>query len=359
MVAVSETLKSKISQRPHWINGLGLAYVVIGYICSIVCIMAQAGWANILGVFLLVHTLMWAAYFVHELVHGSVFRSPRLNAAVAQVMLFLTGSCYCRFRDLARNHLAHHKNRADFSPFSITDFLNAQPQWLRQIIVVLEWLYFPAVNFILRWLCILAPFLGQSRRDERWRTAGLLMIRGSLFTALAWYSWRAVLLYFLAYLCFINILRFMDCFQHTYAVFQLGQSLPHYSLDYEEANTYSNIMPRRWPWLNLLFLNFGYHNAHHRIIQCPWYLLPQLDAELYQPGYPQRVTLDRFVQNYHRFRIDRLFEGAGTVVDGAKELNVDTFYGAVGVSFLVLRDPLDWLKIDTINLNYGGSDQTG
>jgi len=175
MSAISVTLSSKISQRRNWINGLALVYVVAGYSFSVVCISSQFWTVNILGVLLLIHTLMWAAYFVHELVHGTVFRRPGLNAPMANMMLFLTGSCYCRFRDLARNHLAHHKNRADFSAFSIANFLMSLPKPLMQLIVVLEWLYFPAVNFILRWFCALAPFFGQTRRDERWQNAGLLL----------------------------------------------------------------------------------------------------------------------------------------------------------------------------------------
>ncbi len=344
MSAISAALSSKISQRRNWLNVLVLAYILVGYGFSVVCVSSQVWAANILGVFLLIHTLMGAAYFTHELVHGVVLRQPRLNAALADVMLFLTGSCYCHFRDLARSHMAHHKNRADFSAFSIADFLMSIPKPLMQSIVVLEWLYFPAIDFILRWFYALAPFFGQARRDERWRNAGLLLLRGSLFIALGWYSWRAISLYFLAYVCFINILRFMDCFQHTYAVFELGQSLPQYNLEYEETNTYSNLMPGRWRWLNLLFLNFGYHNAHHRLINCPWYLLPQLDAELYKQSDKQHVTLDRLVKNYHRFRVHRLFHGQGTV-SGIDELNLDQFSGGIGVSFLVLSEPLDWLNL--------------
>ncbi|MBW4661889.1 MAG: fatty acid desaturase [Drouetiella hepatica Uher 2000/2452] len=346
MSALSAALSSRISQRRNWINRLVIAYVFVGYGFSIACISSQSWAANILGVLLLIHTLLWAAYFVHEFVHHTVFRQPRLNALLASIMLFLTGSCYCHFQDLARNHLAHHKNRADFSAFSIGDFLRSLPKPLMQLITILEWLYFPAINFILRWFCALAPFFGQARRDERWRNAGLLMLRGSLFTLLGWHSWRSLPLYFLAYICFINILRFMDCFQHTYAVFQLGQSIPQYNLDYEEANTFSNLMPDRWRWLNLLFLNFGYHNAHHRLIHCPWYLLPQLDAELYNSEYRQRVTLNRLVRNYHQFRIHRLFHGGGAVADISTGLNLEQFSGGVGVSFLVLREPLDWLKLN-------------
>ncbi len=137
----------------------------------------------------------------------------------------------------------------------------------------------------------------------------------------------------------------MDCFQHTYAVFQLGQSLPQYSLEYEEANTYSNLMPDRWRWLNLLFLNFGYHNAHHRLIHCPWYLLPQLDTELYESEHQQHVTLNHLVKNYHQFRIHRLFHGGETVIEMDKGLDLEQFSGGIGVSFLILREPLDWLKL--------------
>ncbi|MGJ3252393.1 MAG: fatty acid desaturase [Elainellaceae cyanobacterium] len=344
MGVLSSELKSKVSQY-SWINAVSLLYVLIGYIFSIACVSANNLAINAVGVTLLIHTLMWAAYFVHELVHGTTFWHPKINIWVGNSLLFLTGSCYCRFQDLARNHLAHHKNRADFSAFSIPDFLRSLPKPLFQLVVGLEWLYFPAVNLILRWICMISPFLGQSRRNERLRNATLLLIRISLFVLLGWYSLRAIALYAFAYICFINILRFVDCFQHTYSVFRLGQDLPQYSLEYEEANTYSNLVSYRWSWLNLLLLNFGYHNAHHRVIHCPWYLLPQLDAELYPAGCRQHITLDRLVANYHTFRIARLFGGQGRVIDTDSGLALDEFVGGVGVSFLVLREPLSDLNL--------------
>ncbi|MBI4783435.1 MAG: fatty acid desaturase [Oscillatoriophycideae cyanobacterium NC_groundwater_1537_Pr4_S-0.65um_50_18] len=342
-----------INRRTHWtsflINGVAIAYVVLGYGFALFCLTQPVGWINLAGVVLLIHTLVWAAYFVHEFVHGTIFRQPRWNAAFGRLMLFITGSCYSAYRDIASNHLAHHKNRADFSVFSIPNFLRSLPKPLLQIIVALEWLYFPVINFMFRWLNTLSPFLGQSRRDERLRNAALLLLRGSLFTALALYDFKAVLLYFFAYICFINILRFIDCFQHTYTVFQLGQPLPHYSLEHEETNTFSNLVSRRWSWLNLLLLNFSYHNAHHRVIRCPWYLLPQLDAELYPRNYRQYVTLGRLVRNYHCFRIHRLFNDQGVVIETENGLDLDRFVGAVGVSFLFSREPLDWLKLPEDN----------
>lgn len=351
MVTLSATLTDKINKPIHWLNGLAIAYVIVGYGLAIVCITDTSWLANILGVALLTHTLVWAGYFVHEFMHGAIYRSPQRNAVGAKIMLFLTGSCYCRYQPLARYHLAHHKNRADFSSFSMSDFLRSLPAWLLKTIEALEWLYFPAINFILRWFCVLAPFLGDSRKSDRWRNGSLLLVRGSLFALLAWYSPKAILLYFVAYISFLNILRFMDCFQHTYSVVQLGQPMPKHSFEYEERNTYSNTVPGRWRWLNLLFLNFGYHNAHHQVIYCPWYLLPQLDAEIYPTRCKQQVTLGSLIKNYHQFRMQRLFGEKSDVTETDDRLDFETFYGDIGVSFLVLREPLDWLKLKVLQTN--------
>jgi len=341
-------LSGYINRRDPWLNSLVLAYVAIGYGAGVYGLTAPGQWLNVVGVGLVIHTLMCAAYLVHDLIHGNIFRSSTANEAVGRVLLFLTGSCYCRYRDLARNHLAHHKNRADFSPFSIAAFLRSLPRPVTQLIVVLEWCYFPALNFILRWLAALSPFLGDRRRGERLRNGLLLLVRGSLFIALALISPKAIGLYFIAYISFINVLRFMDCFQHTYPVFQLGQEIPRFSLAHEEANTFSNLLSPRWKWLNLLFLNFGYHNAHHRVVRCPWYLLPKLDAELYPRDYRQYLTLAQLIGNYHRFRIYRLFNGQGEVSDSPNGVEISRFAGGVGVSFLILRDPLDWLEVPVI-----------
>jgi fatty acid desaturase len=332
-----------INHRNYWLNGFAIAYILIGYGMGIFFLTRPFWVLNLIGVGLVIHTLIWAAYFVHEFIHGNIFRNPRWDGMFGRLMLFLTGSCYTRYRDIASNHLAHHKNRADFSAFSLPDFLRSLPKPFFWGIIALEWLYFPIINFILRWLNTLSPFLGQQRRDERWRNTLLLLLRGSLFTALAFYSLRAIALYFIAYICFLNILRFIDCFQHTYTVFQVGQPLPQYSLEHEELNTYSNLISIKWWWLNLLLLNFPYHNAHHRAMRCPWYLLPRLDAELYDRDYRQYVTLPRLVNNYHRYRIYRLFNGQGEVVATEKGLNLDNFVGGVGVSFLFSREPYDWL----------------
>jgi len=335
--------------RNYWLNSVAIAYVLGGYGFSLFCITTNIWWLNLLGVLLLTHTLTWAALLLHEFFHYNIFSHAALNVAFGEIMLFLTGSCYSRFRDLAPHHIAHHTYRADFSPFfpfSITDFLKFLPKPVLNLIIFLEFLCIPVVNLILRWMIALSPFLGKNRRDERVRNALLLLLRGSLFTALAIYSPRAVILYFLAYMCFLNIVQFLEGFQHTYSAHQMNGDVPKSSLEYEEANTYSLVVSRRWPWLSLLlFLNNNYHNSHHRVMSCPWYLLPKLDAELYPHDYRQYLPISKLIANYFRYRIHRLFYGQGTVEKTEKAFDIDSFEGATGMSFMILRKPFDWLKI--------------
>ena len=82
-------------------------------------------------------------------------------------------------------------------------------------------------------------------------------------------------------------------------------------------------------------------------MSCPWYLLPQLDAELYPRNYVQYVPVSKLLGNYFHYRIHRLFNGQGTVERQDNGLNLDSFKGAAGMSFMLLREPFDWLRISS------------
>jgi fatty acid desaturase len=166
----------------------------------------------------------------------------------------------------------------------------------------------------------------------------LLALRLALWVTLALVSIKAVLLYALSHLLFLHVLRFMDAFQHTYEVFP-SHSLspappdPRRTRRYEYENTYSNLVALRWPWLNLLVLNFPYHNAHHTRTGVPWYQLPALHRKLYGDQDSQVIPCRDLIINYHRHRVARVMaEDYGSVsADGRR---ASEFVGAVGVSFL-------------------------
>ncbi|OLP19625.1 fatty acid desaturase [Leptolyngbya sp. 'hensonii'] len=330
----------------HWThslwNLLAIGYTLIGYGTGIGLLLHPNGWLNGLGVLLLTHALVYSAYLSHEFMHGTIFTRRgllgvrQLNALGGTLMLWLNGGCYARFDDLARLHMGHHVDRVDYA----IDF----PQWLQHLppslyglVLALEWLHIPVIDFLLRWRSITAPFWLASRREERLRTTILLLVRGGLFLGLGLLSWKALLLYGIAYTGMVQVLRLMDAFQHTYKVFPLGVSTPDHSYAYEQANTFSNLLSQRYPWLNLLVLNFSYHNAHHHAMKSPWHRLPALDRQLFQVSeVHNRISLARQLWNYHRFRLSRIFAKLEPAVDESGRLPVEGFQGAIGVSFLVL-----------------------
>ncbi len=322
-------------KKPLW-NSIAILYTLGGYVGGLALILLSNGWLNALGVVLLTHSLIFSAYLSHEFMHGTIFEGRAWNAAFGELMLWLNGGCYARFQDLAKMHIAHHVNRVDFCRFELAAFLNELPTPVRGILLGLEWLYFPTLAFLLRARAITAPFWDASRKDERLRVTLILLVRVGLFTLLGLVSLKALLLYFLSYIGMLTVLRFVDAFQHTYEVFSVGSPLPKRDRAHEQANTFSNLISKRYWWVNLLLLNFGYHNAHHELMKCPWHSLHELDRELFSGQEVQYITLPELLGNYHHYRISRIFSGQGRGVDDQGNRQLDNFYGAIEVSFLVL-----------------------
>jgi fatty acid desaturase len=91
----------------------------------------------------------------------------------------------------------------------------------------------------------------------------------------------------------------------------------------------------RHPWLNLLTLNFGYHNAHHHRPSLPWYRLPALHRSLFGAATPAVMPLRELLRTWHRNRVRRVCaEGYGAFGEGVGR--ADSFVGAHGVSFLTV-----------------------
>jgi fatty acid desaturase len=335
------SLRNYVNRRkPLW-NWIAILYVFLGYVGGVGLLMPRNGWLNGLGIIFLTHSLLYSAYLSHELMHGTIFKSRRWNASFGKAMLWLNGGCYNGFEALSLQHIAHHVDRVDVFTFDPVAALQKLPQPIRQILLILEWLYFPIMGFWSRWRSILSPWWNPQCRERRVTTALILAIRIAMFALLGLISLRALLLYSFAYIGMMTIMRWADCFQHTYEGFPPGTKLPKRDRLHEETNTFSTLFSRRYPWLNLLLLNFGYHSAHHAVMKCPWHSLPELDRELYPDSESQDnpvryISLARQLSNYHRFRVTRFLQGQGQAIDDLGRPSLETFYGAHDVSFLML-----------------------
>jgi len=319
-------------------NSLAITYALSGYGIGLWLMTSSNLTVALLATLWFAHALIIAAYLFHEFAHDTIFARHDANSRGGVLMAWLTGSCYARYEHLRHKHVRHHVDRADVISLDTKALILSLPAPLRRFMLLLEWLYIPAVELLMHAFVIALPFLREERRADRSRVALILLLRGIAFAALAYYSMQALLLYVLAYLIMVTVLRFADAFQHTYDAYAIleGDKVPDDKLRdkaYEQGNTYSNLVSVRWPWLNLLILNFPYHNAHHEQLAVPWYRLPALHRKLYGDSNGQVIPMAKLLLPFHRHRVTRvLSDDYGTVDTAAGK--AEGFIGAVSVSFL-------------------------
>ena len=94
-------------------NTIALAYTLIGYGLGVWLLTVPPWWLNLVGLLLTAHTLVYAAYYIHEFAHQSIFRTAEANNRWGTAMTWITGSCYAPFAALRRKHMRHHLDRAD------------------------------------------------------------------------------------------------------------------------------------------------------------------------------------------------------------------------------------------------------
>jgi fatty acid desaturase len=214
----------------------------------------------------------------------------------------------------------------------------------RKMVEVLEWLYVPIVEFLMHGALILAPFIFKDKKEQRFRVIKIVMIRFSLLTAVFLYSPWAYMCYFLAYGIFLTVLRFMDALQHNYGIVLAADNRSDHSgllkrrgdRHYEQSHTFSNPVSIRYPWLNLITLNFGYHNAHHTKPTVPWHELPKLHEALYGGEAGFVIPFGKQLSSFHKGRVARVF-GDSAETEGnrfAQNLRNGRAVGASGISFL-------------------------
>lgn len=324
-----------------WPNIGIFTYMAFGYFAGLVLIAAHGIVPNICGVLLVAHTLIVSAYVIHECTHGTIFTRPGDNDRLGKLMAWVNGAAIAPYAGLKEKHLRHHADRMDVVTFDYRAILLAAPAWFRKAVLAMEWAYIPAVELLMRGLVAVTPFQEKDRKGER-RVLMVLGMRLAFFIVLGAISLKAVVLYAFAYIIFLHVLRFQDAFQHTFEVYPTRALTPipaelRRDRAYEHANTYSDVVSYGIPWLNVLLLNFPYHNAHHAKPAAPWYQLTKLHDQLYGQDQTQVLPCSTLVKNYHRHRVARVLAadyGEVAPADAPGAARVDHFLGAVGVSFL-------------------------
>ncbi|MDP5065073.1 MAG: fatty acid desaturase [Haliea sp.] len=305
---------------------LVLAYITIAYIGGWLALFQNNAALNAVGVIAVAHSMVIAAYLLHDCGHNAVFMSAKANAALGKVLNWVIGSCYGRFEDIRYKHMRHHVDNYDPVVWDYRSYLRSRPT-IAKVVKAAEWAYIPAVEIMMHTMLVIAPWVMESKREQRGRVLRVLMVRGALLALVLVISPAAILLYTLSQLLLLTALRFMDCYQHNYEViFNLDEKdtvFPHRGdAEYEQRNTYSNLLSGRFPAINLLVLNFCYHNAHHEKPTLGWYRLPELHQTMY-PGVEQQ-TLGFLMQAkaFHKHRVSRIYAeeyGADEVKTSLKE----------------------------------------
>jgi len=319
-----------------WPNLWALLYVLCTYSFGWALYFSDTLLLYPLGIILVTHSMVIAAYMIHECAHNTIFLDNKWNANLGRVLMWITGSCYGTYEEIRHKHFRHHMDKADVVAFDYRNRLAKFPI-LVKVMQILEWLYIPAVEIMMHLLVLVLPFTMQNRRQKRKLVLTVLAIRASIFGTVFYFEPIAILLYTVAYLLFLTVMRFMDVHQHTYEIFETldqprGPEAKRFNHDYEQRNTFSNMISLQYPWLNLLVLNFGYHNAHHEKPTTPWYRLPALHKQLFGENQQQILPFINLLKSYHQYRIPRMLnddEGDMTGLERGRR-----FIGVDGVSFL-------------------------
>ena len=321
-----------------WPNLIAVSYILLAYFGGWWALFQESpGWYA-LGVVAVAHGMVIAGYLMHDCGHNSIFRNTEHNTRLGRWLNVICGSNYGTYEDMRYKHMRHHVDNCEPVTFDYRGWLERHPV-VHRLVNAMEWAYVPAVELIMHGMQILAPFVYEDKRDQRGRVLRVAAVRFTLFALILWFAPLAAMGYVLAYLLMLTFLRFMDNFQHNYEIFYRLND-PAFvpprkgDLQYEETHTYSNLLSARWPWLNLLALNFPYHNAHHARPTMSWHRLPAFHRQRYPEGCPQQLGFREQLVSFHRHRVARVLSQEYGEGDTVTQLRQREAVGVNALSFL-------------------------
>ena len=290
--------------------GAATGYTVLAYVLGFAGLFDSHWAVNFLATLLLAHSMTIAAYLIHECGHNLVFANSRHNAVLGRFMSWLCGSAYGTYEDMRYKHFRHHVDNDDAVWFDYDRFFEEHTVVTR-IVQILERFYIPAHDMVMHAVMVLTSFVIPQRRKQRVRNVTVILIRGGVFAALVLFVPKVAVLYVVAYLIMMHVLRFMDSVQHDYpyntTLFDYEKPPHKGDFQWEQRHTFSNPLSLRFPKLNWLTLNFGYHNAHHADMNVPWYRLPQLHFEMTGNNADLVIPFTSQLKLYHHNRVRRVY----------------------------------------------------
>ena len=212
MIALAARFKDPAGVRYH---GGAVVYAVLGYCLGIAGLFADSWLLNLPATLLLAHAMIIAAYMIHDCGHNAVFRSNPENARLGNLMSWICGASYGTYEDMRHKHFRHHVDNTDVIGFDHTGFLGRHPAVLR-VVEALEWFYIPAEELVMHGTMVFTSFTIPQRRDQRMRNISVIAVRGALFLSVLFLWPKVALLYAVAYMLMLIVLRFMDSLQHDY-----------------------------------------------------------------------------------------------------------------------------------------------
>jgi len=306
MPSINQLLNEPEGLRYH---GGAAAYAVAGYLAGFAGLFDGRWAVNLAATVLLGHAMTIGAYMVHECAHNLVFRKAAHNARLGRLLTWLTGASYGTYEDIRYKHFRHHVDVADVAWFDYERFFREHPRVFR-LTGILEWFYIPAHEILMHAILMLTSFVIPQRRPQRVRNLTVLLLRVSVLVTLALQFPKVAVLYAVAYMLMLTILRFMDGLQHDYGytltLFEPGNAPRKGDYAWEQEHSFSNPHTARDSLWNWLTLNFGFHNAHHADMHVPWYRLPARHRELYGADPGAFIPFGAQLLIFHRQRVNRI-----------------------------------------------------
>ena len=303
-------------------HSAALAYALAAYIMGFVGIFNDSIFINLAAMLFLAHGMVIAGYLLHECGHNTVFKNNRDNARLGNLLTWICGVPYTTYEDIRYKHFRHHVDNDDVMWFDYEKFLIERPGFLR-VVKLLEWFYIPAHCLLMHAVTAASAFLIPERSEQKRRTVRNILIRLTMFAVICYLSLKAALLYTIAYLMMMTVLRLMDSLQHDYPYhlnLYTGDVSPHKGdLEWEQVHTFSPMISWRYARLNWLVLNFSYHNAHHARPTTPWFRLPALHRELFGDDPTRVIPLWPQLKMFHRYRVDRILHDGNEALDAEGE----------------------------------------